>query len=137
MTIIRRKVRLPRAPKVEIMILKSTFIVVHDWASFNTRICNKENKSKHCIHRGNLQGTKPLFFYFMILAIHRIESSEMSYMKAKAILVLHSKHGSATMRVFSVSRHFFKTNVTESVAELILYSQKTQNCGHFLSNLMN
>ena len=46
-------------------------------------------------------------------------------------------HGSATMRVFSVSRHFFKTNVTQSVAELILYSQKTQNCGHFLSNLMN
>ena len=49
----------------------------------------------------------------------------------------HCKHGSATMRVFSVSRHFFKTNVTQSVAELILYSQKTQNCGHFLSNLMN
>ena len=30
------------------------------------------------------------------------------------------------MRVFSVSRHFFKTNVAQSVAELILYSQKTQ-----------
>ena len=43
-------------------------------------------------------------------------------------------HRTSVVRVFSVSRHFFKTNVTESVAELILYSQKTQNCGHFLSN---
>ena len=33
-------------------------------------------------------------------------------------------HGSVTMCVFSVSRHFFKTNVTQSIAELILYSQK-------------
>ena len=38
------------------------------------------------------------------------------------------------MREFSASRHFFKTNVTQSVAEFILYSQKTRNCGHFLSN---
>ena len=28
---------------------------------------------------------------------------------------------------FSASGHFFKTNVVQSVAELILYSQKTQN----------
>ena len=40
------------------------------------------------------------------------------------------------MREFSASRHFFKTNVTQSVAELILYSQKTRNCGHFLSKLV-
>ena len=46
-------------------------------------------------------------------------------------------HRTSVMREFSASRHFFKTNVTQSVAELILYSQKTQNCGHFLSNLMN
>ena len=32
---------------------------------------------------------------------------------------------------------FFKTKVTQSVAELILYSKKTRNCGHFLSNLAN
>ena len=32
---------------------------------------------------------------------------------------------------------FFKTNVTQSIFELILYSQKAQNCGHFLSNLAN
>ena len=41
------------------------------------------------------------------------------------------------VRKFSASRHFFKTNVTQSVAEFILYSQKTRNCGHFLSNLAN
>ena len=41
----------------------------------------------------------------------------------------------SVMRKFSASRHFFKTNVTQSVDEFILYSQKTRNCGHFLSNL--
>ena len=46
-------------------------------------------------------------------------------------------HRTSVMREFSASRHFFKTNVTQSVAELILYSQKTRNCGHFLSNLVN
>ena len=30
---------------------------------------------------------------------------------------------------------FFKTNVTQSVTEFILYSQKTRNYGHFLTNL--
>ena len=34
-------------------------------------------------------------------------------------------------------KQFFSVSLTQSVAELILYSQKTQNCGHFLSNLMN
>ena len=33
------KVRLPRAPRVEMMMLSSTFMVVQDWASFSTRIC--------------------------------------------------------------------------------------------------
>ena len=33
----------------------------------------------------------------------------------------------SVMRKFSAFRHFFKTNVTQSVAEFILYSQKTQN----------
>ena len=42
--------------------------------------------------------------------------------------------GSERMCVFSVSRHFFKTNVTQSIAELILYSHFG---GHFLSNLVN
>ena len=46
-------------------------------------------------------------------------------------------HRTSVMCEFSASRHFFKTNVTQSVAELILYSKKTQNCGHFLSNLVN
>ena len=46
-------------------------------------------------------------------------------------------HRTSVMREFSASRHFFKTNVTQSVAEFILYSQKTRNCGHFLSNLVN
>ena len=45
--------------------------------------------------------------------------------------------GSPSMCEFSVSRHFLKTNVTKSVAELILYSQKAQNCDHFQSNLLN
>ena len=34
-------------------------------------------------------------------------------------------HRTSVMREFSASRHFFKTNVTQSVAELILNSQKT------------
>ena len=34
------------------------------------------------------------------------------------------RQGSPTVCEFSVSRHFFKTNVTLSVAELILYSKK-------------
>ena len=42
----------------------------------------------------------------------------------------------SVMREFSASRHFFKTNVTQSVAELILYSQKTRDFGHFLSILV-
>ena len=50
---------------------------------------------------------------------------------------LRLEHRTSVMREFSASRHFFKTNVTQSVAKLILYSQKTQNCGQFLSNLMN
>ena len=33
-------------------------------------------------------------------------------------------HRTSVMREFSASRHFFKTNMTQSVAELILYSQK-------------
>ena len=32
-------------------------------------------------------------------------------------------HRTSVMREFSASRHFFKTNVTQSVAEFILYSQ--------------
>ena len=48
-----------------------------------------------------------------------------------------SRQGVPNVREFSASRHFFKTNVTQSVAEFKLYSQKTQNCGHFLSNLVN
>ena len=43
----------------------------------------------------------------------------------------------SVMREFSASWHFFKTNMTQSVAEFILYSQKTRNCGYFLSNLAN
>ena len=35
------------------------------------------------------------------------------------------------MREFSASRHFFKTNVTQSVAELILYSQKNTKLWSF------
>ena len=35
--------------------------------------------------------------------------------------------GSPRMCEFSAFRHFFKTNVAQSVAELILYSQKTRN----------
>ena len=49
--------------------------------------------------------------------------------------------GSELMREFSASRHlvlvFRNKRDLKSVAELILYSQKTQNCGHFLSNLVN
>ena len=56
---------------------------------------------------------------------------------ALSCLVWGVVHRTSVMREFSASRHFFKTNVTESVAELILYSQKTRNCGHFLSNLVN
>ena len=41
------------------------------------------------------------------------------------------------VRKFSASRHFFKTNAIQSVTEFILYSQKTRNCGNFLSNLAN
>ena len=37
----------------------------------------------------------------------------------------HLKQTASVMREFSASRHFFKTNVTQSVAEFILYSQKT------------
>ena len=37
----------------------------------------------------------------------------------------NSKHRTSVVRVFSASRHFFKTNVTQSVAELIQNSQKT------------
>ena len=36
-------------------------------------------------------------------------------------------HGVPSVHEFSASRHFFKTNVAQSVDELILYSQKTQN----------
>ena len=46
-------------------------------------------------------------------------------------------HRTSVMREFSASRHFFKTIVTQGVGELILNSQKTWNCGHFLSNLVN
>ena len=35
------------------------------------------------------------------------------------------------VREFSASRHFFKTNVTQSVAEFILYRKKKRNCGNF------
>ena len=38
---------------------------------------------------------------------------------------------------FSAFRHFFKTSMAQSVAELVLYSQKNTKCGHFLSNLVN
>jgi hypothetical protein len=34
----RIKVRLPSAPRVEMIMLSRTFMVVQDWASFNTRI---------------------------------------------------------------------------------------------------
>ena len=36
------------------------------------------------------------------------------------------RQGSQSMCEFSAFRHFFKTNVAQSVAELILYSQKAQ-----------
>ena len=49
----------------------------------------------------------------------------------------HTTHRTSVVRVFSAFRHFFKTNVTQSVAELIQNSQKTWNCGHFLPNLVN
>ena len=39
--------------------------------------------------------------------------------------------GSPSMCEFSAFRHFFKTNVAQSVAELILYSQKTRNMDIF------
>ena len=32
---------------------------------------------------------------------------------------------------FSASRHFFKINVAQSVADLVLYSQKTRNVAIF------
>ena len=35
--------------------------------------------------------------------------------------------GVPSMREFSGSRHFFKTNVAQRAAELVLYSQKTRN----------
>ena len=48
-----------------------------------------------------------------------------------------SKQGDPSGCEFSASRHFFKTNVAQSVAELVLCSQKTRNCCHFLSTLVN
>lgn len=39
-TITNTNVKLPRAPIVDIIILNNTFIVVHDWANFNTRNWN-------------------------------------------------------------------------------------------------
>ena len=51
--------------------------------------------------------------------------------------IFSKRHRTLVVRVFSASRHFFKTNVTQSVAELIQNSQKTWNCGHFLPNLVN
>ena len=48
--------------------------------------------------------------------------------------LLTCKQASSLMHEFSASWQFFKTNKRDlkSVAELILYSQKTRNCGHFL-----
>ena len=52
-------------------------------------------------------------------------------------LSMSGMQGSPSVCEFSVSRYFFKTNVIQSFAELILYSQKTQNCGQFLSHVLN
>ena len=39
--------------------------------------------------------------------------------------------GVPSVREFSASRHFFKTNVAQSIAELILYSQKNSKLWSF------
>jgi len=41
MTITSTKVRFPRAPIVEMIMLRSTFIVVQERANFRTRNCNR------------------------------------------------------------------------------------------------
>ena len=43
------------------------------------------------------------------------------------ICFLYSSQGLPSVCEFSAFRHFFKTNVAQSVAELIIYLQKTQN----------
>ena len=54
-----------------------------------------------------------------------------------AFWIYYQRHRTSVVREFSASRHFFKTKVTKSVAEFILYTQTTRKCGHFLSNLVN
>ena len=53
------------------------------------------------------------------------KSSIKKYCKIQ-VFCAHNRHRTSVMREFSASRHFFKTNMTQSVAELILYIKKKQ-----------
>ena len=63
-------------------------------------------------------------------------------LKNKNFVVAHNffKQGSPLMREFSAFWYLFLVFQNKSdlkrVAELIIYSQKTRNCGHFLSYLL-
>ena len=58
-------------------------------------------------------------------------------LREAVLLIFANKQVCRLHQLCANSQHFFKPNVTQSVAEFILYSKKTRNCGHFLSNLVN
>lgn len=54
MTITSTNVRFPRAPIVEMMILRRTFIVVQDRANFRTRSCNRTTSQSCLLERDSV-----------------------------------------------------------------------------------